>query len=57
MLEHKISWKVLKIFAQECSYDDLGIYSAKFKFTFWDFIWEEFLELVEDFGAKVNTDK
>ena len=23
MLDHKISWKILRIFTQECSYDDL----------------------------------
>ena len=25
ILEYKISWKVLQIFAQECSNDDLGL--------------------------------
>ena len=25
ILEHKISWKVLKIFPQKCSNDDLGL--------------------------------
>ena len=25
MIEHKISWKVLKIFVQKCSNDDLGL--------------------------------
>ena len=25
MLEHKISWKVLKIFTQECLNDDFGL--------------------------------
>ena len=24
------------------------------KFTFWAFIWEEFMELAEDLAAKVN---
>ena len=52
MLEHKISWEVLKIFAQKHSYDDLRLtltffYSVRFAFR--AFIWE----LVEDFGAKV----
>ena len=50
MLKHRISGKVLKIFAQECFNDDLRTFSfcGKVKFAF---IWEE----VIDFG--VNTDK
>ena len=52
-----ISWKVLQIFAQECSNDDLGLtlsfFYGKVKFAFWDFIWEEILDFVEDFfGSK-----
>ena len=59
ILEYKISWKVLQIFAQECSNDDLGLtlsfFYGKVKFAFWDFIWEEILDFVEDFlGPKVN---
>ena len=29
MLEYKISWKELKIFAQECSNDDLSFFMAR----------------------------
>ena len=53
ILEYKISWKVLQIFAQECSNDDLGLtlsfFYGKVKFVFWNFIWEEILDFVEDF--------
>ena len=41
------------MFAQECSNDDLGCY-GKVRFAFLAFIWEDFMELVEDFEAKVN---
>ena len=50
-VEHKITWKVLKIFARECSSDD----HWQGQFCFLVFVWEEFIELVKDFGAKVNT--
>ena len=44
---------MLQIFAQECSNDDLGLtlsfFYGKVKFAFWDFIWEEILDFVEDF--------
>ena len=57
MLEHQIPWKVLKIFTQECFNDDLGLtlifFYGKVKFAFWAFIWEEFMDFIEDFGAKV----
>ena len=57
-LEYVISWKFLKIFAQKSSDDDLELTmtycNGKIKFAFRDFIWEEFMELVEDIGAKVN---
>ena len=57
MLQDKISWKVLKIFAQECSNDDLAwldldIFYGQVKFAFWAFILVEYMELVEYFGAK-----
>ena len=53
MLELKISWKVLKIFTQECSNDGLGltlIFLFKIKFSFWAFIWEELM----DFSSPVR---
>ena len=51
MLEHKNTWKGLKILAKECS--NVG----QVKFAFWVFIYEKFLEFVDDNGAtcKVNT--
>ena len=56
MLENKISWKVLKIFTQECSNDDLGLtmsfFYGKVRFSFWAFIGEEFMDFVEDFWCK-----
>ena len=58
-LEHKISWKVLKIFPQKCSNDDLGL-TLTFLMAMSNllpglaFIREEFMELVEDLGAEVN---
>ena len=57
MLEHKIAWEVLKICIQECSNDNFGLtlsFYGKIKFAFWPFIWVEFMDFVEDFGAKVN---
>ena len=57
MLEYKSSCEVLKFFAQEYSNDYLGltlIFYGKVRFAFWAFIWEEFMDFVEDFGAKVN---
>ena len=57
MLEHRISWKVLKLFAQKCTYDDIGLtltIYGKIKFAFRGFTQEEFMEFLEDFGAKVN---
>ena len=55
-LENKISWKVLKIFTQEFSNDNLGLALSfcKVKFAFWAFISEEFMDFAEVFGAKVN---
>ena len=58
MLEHKVSWTVSKIFAQECSNDDTGLtlsFYSKIKFAFCAFIWESFMKLVKDAGAKVNN--
>ena len=55
--ENKISWKVLKIFAQVYSSDDLWqtlTFYGKVQFAFWSFVWKEFMELVQDFGAKVD---
>ena len=58
MLEHRISWKV---FTQECSNDDLKntkpwvdleFFYGKVKFAFWAFIYVEFMDFIEDFGAK-----
>ena len=66
MLEHKISWKVLKIFAQECSNGDLGLtltFYGKVKFAFWCLYmgkcyWSEFMELEEHLVQKlINTVK
>ena len=40
-LEHKISWRILKVFAQECSSADLLlilIFYGKVKFDFWSFV-------------------
>ena len=57
ILEHKISWKVLKILAQNCSDDDTGLtfkFYGKIKFAFRAFTWKEFMELIEYLGAKVN---
>ena len=58
MLEHnKISWKNSKIFTQECSNDDLKLilsFYGKVEFAILAFIWEEYMEFVEAFGAKVN---
>ena len=36
------------------SWVDLDMFRGKVKFAFTAFIWEEFIELVEDLGAKVN---
>ena len=58
LLEHKISWKILKVFAQKCSYVDLGLtlifFYGKVIFAFQAFIWEELMELVEDLVANIN---
>ena len=59
MLEHMISWKVLKNFIQECSNDDLGLtlnflHGKANLFTVLTFIGEEFLDFVEDFDVRVN---
>ena len=48
ILEHKISWKVLKLFVQKCTNDRTDLD------TFRGFTWEEFMELVEDLDAKVS---
>ena len=46
------------IFAQECFHDDLGstmsFMARSNVLAFWTFIWEDFLDFVEDFSAKVN---
>ena len=59
MLEHKISWKVLKIFTQECLNDDFGLtltFYGKGKCFLSYIIWEEFMADIEDIGAKlINT--
>ena len=57
MLENKILFKVLKTWANECSNGDLGLtltFYGKAKFAFWSFIWVEFIDPIEDFGANVN---
>ena len=49
--------KSLKIFAQKCSNDDIGLPHNilwQNKFAFRAFTWEEFMKLVEDFSAKVH---
>ena len=53
IVEHKISWKVLKIFAKNCYNDDLGL-TLTFLFAFRAFIWGEFMAFMENFGAKAN---
>ena len=57
MLEHKkISWKISKIFTQERTNDCLKLYLSfygKVEYALLAFIWEEFMDLVEAFGAKV----
>ena len=54
MLEYRISWKVLKIFTQEFLHGDLDFFNSKVKLAFLAFIFEEFMDFVEDFDAKVN---
>ena len=58
MLEHKRPWKVLKIFIQVSSNDDLGLtlsFSvARSNLLSGLFIWVEVLDFVEDFGAQVD---
>ena len=57
ILEHKISYKILKIFALKCSNTDIGLtvtFYGMIKFAFRAFTWEEFMELVEDVDAKVD---
>ena len=47
----------MKLFAQKCTNDDIGLtltFNGKIKFAFRGFTWEEFIEFVEDLGAKVN---
>lgn len=51
--------KSLMIFAQKHSNDDLGLTLNFFMarsnvLTFWAFIWEDFLDFVDDFSANVN---
>ena len=55
MLEHKTSWEVLKIFAKECSnnHHDIGLTWKYFMARSNCFPGLEFMEHVEDFGAKV----
>ena len=56
-MEHKILWKILKIFGQKCFDYDIGL-TLKFlwqgQICFQGFIWEEFIELVEDLGSNIN---
>ena len=55
--KNKVPWQVLKRFAQDCSNDDLGLtltFLWQCQICFLVFIWEEFMELIEDFSAKVN---
>ena len=57
ILEHKTSWKVLKIFYQRYSNDDIGltmIFSWQDQICFPSFTREEFIELVKGLGAKVK---
>ena len=47
----------MKLFVQKCTTDDIGLtltFNSKIKFALRGFTWEEFMELVEDLGAKVN---
>ena len=58
MLIHMISLSVLKTFAHEFFNDDLSWpwhFYGKVKFAFLAFILQEFMELVEEFCAKVNN--
>ena len=43
MLEHKISWKVLKILAQDCSNDFLGL-TLTIEFAFLMLLYEQMLK-------------
>ena len=58
MREHKVSWKVLKIFIQEGSNDDLRLTlsfsMARSNMFFCDFVWVKFMDFVEDFGARTS---
>ena len=57
IFKHKNSWKVLKIFAKKCSNDDIGLtlaFYGKIEFAYQVFIWEDLMDLVEDFSAKRN---
>ena len=45
--------ETFKDFSPKCSNEDLYIFDGKVKFAFQTFIWEEFMELVEDLGAEV----
>ena len=58
MVEDRISWKGLNMFAQDCSNDDLGLtlsLNGKVKFAVVALLWEKFNEFVEDFGATVEN--
>ena len=49
--------EVMKTFDQKCSNDDFGltfIFLWQDKICYSGFQWEEFLDCVEDLGAKVN---
>ena len=55
-----MSWKVLKVIVQECSNDDieltLSFFYGKVKFAVWTFIWEEFMDFVDNLVQKlINT--
>ena len=68
MLENKISWKVLKIFTQECTNDDFGMTlsffrqgqicllgkKANLRAKVCLLLWEEFMDFAKDFDAQVN---
>ena len=57
MLIYKTFWLVLKILAQHYFDDYLGLtitFYGKIKVAFLPFILQEFMALVEDFGASAN---
>ena len=61
MLEHMISWKVLKNCTPKSANDDLGLtlsFYGKVKVAFWAFIWKDLMDFVEGLVQQlINTVK